>query len=247
MKGAPGGSRGYLLCGTPRTGSTLLCELLTSTGVAGRPESYFRGPDQLRWADRFGLSVANGSLDYREFAAAARRFGTTSNGVFAARVMWGTVEVMCNGLDPRRRTRTDLDVLEGAFGPLSLVHLVREDVVAQAVSWARAEQSGYWQRGDGIVAEPELDLAQLHRLVHTITEHTRAWRSWFRAQEAAPLQVTYEELVHDPQTTVLEVLDHVGVDAPADWTSEVGTPQQADELNAEWARRYRETVGATSG
>jgi hypothetical protein len=35
----------YLLCGTPRTRSTLLCGLLTSTGVAGCPESYFRQPD----------------------------------------------------------------------------------------------------------------------------------------------------------------------------------------------------------
>jgi len=34
----------YLICGTPRTGSTLLCDLLRATGIAGRPESYFRLP-----------------------------------------------------------------------------------------------------------------------------------------------------------------------------------------------------------
>src|SRR5205814_9813031 len=43
----------YLLCGTPRTGSTLLCGLLRSTDVAGRPESYFRLPDEQAWADRW--------------------------------------------------------------------------------------------------------------------------------------------------------------------------------------------------
>ena len=31
----------YLVCATPRSGSTLLCELLKDTGVAGRPEEYF--------------------------------------------------------------------------------------------------------------------------------------------------------------------------------------------------------------
>jgi len=31
----------YLVCSTPRSGSTLLCELLKSTGVAGRPDEYF--------------------------------------------------------------------------------------------------------------------------------------------------------------------------------------------------------------
>src|SRR4051812_39199959 len=31
----------YLVCATPRSGSTLLCELLSATGVAGRPQEYF--------------------------------------------------------------------------------------------------------------------------------------------------------------------------------------------------------------
>ena len=31
----------YLVCATPRSGSTLLCEGLKATGVAGRPEEYF--------------------------------------------------------------------------------------------------------------------------------------------------------------------------------------------------------------
>ncbi len=31
----------YLVCATPRSGSTLLCKLLGQTGVAGHPEEYF--------------------------------------------------------------------------------------------------------------------------------------------------------------------------------------------------------------
>jgi len=31
--------RSYVVCATPRSGSTLLCELLKSTGVAGHPVS----------------------------------------------------------------------------------------------------------------------------------------------------------------------------------------------------------------
>src|SRR6202012_4005781 len=36
-------ARSYLICATQRSGSTLLCELLKSTGVAGRPEEDFEG------------------------------------------------------------------------------------------------------------------------------------------------------------------------------------------------------------
>ena len=31
----------YLVCATPRSGSTLLCHLLDETGLAGHPEEYF--------------------------------------------------------------------------------------------------------------------------------------------------------------------------------------------------------------
>lgn len=33
--------RTYLVCATPRSGSTLVCQALKKTGVAGRPEEYF--------------------------------------------------------------------------------------------------------------------------------------------------------------------------------------------------------------
>jgi LPS sulfotransferase NodH len=33
--------RSYLVCATPRSGSTLLCHLLDQTGIAGHPEEYF--------------------------------------------------------------------------------------------------------------------------------------------------------------------------------------------------------------
>src|SRR5215212_8307014 len=85
--------RSYVLCETPRTGSTLLCSLLSSTGVLGRPESYFRAPDEAGWAARFRLPT-DGSLvrDYEAFVRAARAAGTTRNGVFGARIMWGSVD-----------------------------------------------------------------------------------------------------------------------------------------------------------
>lgn len=80
----------YLLCATPRTGSTLLCSLLSSTGVAGRPESYFREQDEHAWAARLGVPIAgDGSFDYLAFGRAAARAGRTPYGVFGARIMWG--------------------------------------------------------------------------------------------------------------------------------------------------------------
>ncbi|HEY6747976.1 MAG TPA: Stf0 family sulfotransferase [Mycobacteriales bacterium] len=231
----------YLLCGTPRTGSTLLCALLTSTGVAGRPESYFREPDEPAWARRFGIPVAaDGSFDYRRFARAARAAGSTPNGVFAARVMWGTVPRIVGGLEPGPRTRPDLEVLTDAFGPLRMVHLRREDVLGQAVSWARAEQTGYWQEGDRAGAEPRLDLSAVEELVRAIEEHDAAWTGWFAEQGVVPHRVTYEEVTADPDRAVRGVLGHLDLEPPADWRPAPRQRRQADETNAAWVRAYRE-------
>ena len=166
----------YLLCATPRTGSTLLCSLLASTGVAGRPESYFREPDERVWAARFGVPVAgDGSFDYRAFAAGAAQAGSTHNGVFAARIMWGTMHLVVDGLRADGTVETDLGILTDTFGPLRMVHLHRDDVVGQATSWARAEQTGYWQSGDVPSREPAIDLDQVDGLVRTIEGHNAAW------------------------------------------------------------------------
>lgn len=232
----------YLLCGTPRTGSTLLCSLLASTGVAGRPESYFRAADERTWAARFGVPVADdGSVDRRALVAGALRAGTTPNGVFGARVMWGSVDALVDGLRPGSgvRARSDLDVLDEAMGPLRLVHLRRVDVVQQAVSWARAEQTGYWQQGDALSAEPAFDRDQVDHLLREVREHDAGWRAWFDEQGASPLVVTYEELVADPGRSVRAVLDHLGVEPPAAWRPRSPHRRQADEVSADWVRRYR--------
>lgn len=231
----------YILCGTPRTGSTLLCSLLSSTEVAGRPESYFREPDQATWATRFGVSVSeDGEFDYPEFVAGAVRFASTPNGVFAARVMWGTLPLIVTGLDPHSRKSCDLDVLEGALGPLRFVHLRRRDVLSQAVSWARAEQSAYWQQGDEVQAEARLRLTQVDELVDTIHDHNAAWRSWFAAEAVEPLDVDYESLAADPDGTVKSVLRWIDTPPPADWVPNSPHERQADGINADWIRRYRE-------
>ena len=41
MDGRSGPALSYLICATPRSGSTLLCAALDATGIAGHPEEHF--------------------------------------------------------------------------------------------------------------------------------------------------------------------------------------------------------------
>jgi LPS sulfotransferase NodH len=235
----------YLICATPRSGSTLLCGLLRSTGAAGRPESYFRRPDEQAWADQWHLPRnAAGHFDYRDYVRAARAQGTTPNGIFGARVMWPTVEDIVARLRAARPepSGTDHDVLSDAFGPVRYVHLRRTDTVAQAVSWARAEQTGYWHPGDGFPAsapEPQFDFREIRSFVEQIDAHTAAWTRWFATAGVRPHVVRYEELVADMTGVTREILRCLGIESPADQIISAGAQRQADELNRDWISRYR--------
>ena len=56
-------------------------------------------------------------------------------------------EIVCNIAGrPSVPTTQHIIHLERCFGPLKFVYIRREDVVAQAVSWARAEQTKVWHR-----------------------------------------------------------------------------------------------------
>ena len=133
--------------------------------------------------------------------------------------------------------------MERAFGPLLLVRLRRDYTVAQAVSWTRAEQTGYWQQGDGRCAPPRLDLDRIAATVRTVRAHERAWSDWFDRQGVVPLPITYEELVREPGGTVGRILAHLSLDTPSGWEPRSTHEKQADELNVSWAGAYRERAG----
>jgi len=234
----------YLICATPRTGSTLLCGLLRSTGVAGRPESYFRLPDESSWADRWRLARGHGGgCDYRDYVAAAVAEGSTDNGVFGARVMWRTLEEMVAklGVVYPDRAGADLELLTAAFGRTRFVHLWREDTVAQAVSWVRAEQMHYWQQGDTAAPgrDPYFDPEQIRSMVQTIAENNAAWRDWFTRIGVWPYQVRYEALAADMAGVTRGILNFLGLKLPRGRRIVPGHRRQADGINEEWIARYR--------
>ncbi|GAA5034183.1 Stf0 family sulphotransferase [Actinopolymorpha pittospori] len=231
----------YLICATPRTGSSLLCGLLASTGVGGRPEAYFRQPNEQSWAERWRIVDRSGHFDYADYVRAAITAGSTDNRVFGAKVMWGTLDEVVAKLATvhPKLAGADLELLNQAFGRTRFVFVRRADVVAQAVSWLRAEQTNLWYVGDSGVSgrEPEYDLDGIRGFVRMIEEHNAAWRTWFSSFDVQPHEVVYEELIADMSAVTLGILDHLGLPTTGSVTPR--HQRQADDINAEWMARYR--------
>lgn len=246
-QGAMGQINSYLICATPRTGSTLLCSLLKSTAVAGYPESYFREPDELSWADRWEIPRSpDGVIDFAGYLRATRDAGSTDNKVFAARIMWGGMDYVVDklGVLHPELAGADLDLLHRAFGDTRFVYLQRENVLAQAVSWFRAEQTGVWHetgqsKSDSGEQAAQFDFDGINELVHVIGEHNKAWRRWFTTIGIQPYPVRYEDLDSDPIGTTLDILDFLNLDLPSNRTINARNIRLADELSAQWMDQYR--------
>ncbi len=242
----------YIICATPRSGSTLLCDLLTDTLVAGCPDSFFRREDLLEWAGYFTVSVTNWGDDQefdQPYLSAVLQHGTGGTSIFGMRLMWESLGNLSKRLEsfypdlPNDNAR-----FQAVFGSPLYVHLTREDKVSQAVSRLRAEQSGLWHvAADGTERErlkqgqePVYDADSLSKIVTKLEEQDAAWSNWFVQQEIQPMCITYEALASNPQAELEAVLAALGLDPAIAETAVPRTAILADSESREWAERFRE-------
>ncbi|MGH9279468.1 MAG: Stf0 family sulfotransferase [Acidimicrobiales bacterium] len=248
----------YLICGSQRSGTTLLATALASTGVAGRPEEYFLSVDEKKmpeWRcwERGPFGVAHGATSREDYLRIVSRLGTTPNGVFGSKLHWNNVPWAVAKFQelPRFAGLSRAGVLHRAFPGLQAVHLTRRDRVAQAVSWARAARDGVWtdwvDRPSPVrPPPPQYDATFIANLEGLIAEGERGWRELFVELGVEPLDLEYEELVTDDRldVAVRRVLDHLGINHAQIGPVRPGTRRLADGVNEEWAARYRSETAA---
>jgi LPS sulfotransferase NodH len=251
----------YVVCATPRSGSTLLCEALRLTGVAGYPEepfetlratgrerephAYFDGVQDPTILDLLPeLEPGPRAAPIADRVAGAFKAGTTPNGVFATKIMWGYFADFLADVRtlPGMAARDDAAALAALFPGVTYVHMTRRGRIDQAVSLWRALQTGVW-RSD----RPDRGRRAAYRftgidhLVRQLEAHELAWRRWFSRHGVRPATVVYEDLVDALEPTVRALLRHLGIDPPADLRIRApALSRQADGRSAEWARRYAE-------
>lgn len=254
----------YFVCATPRSGSTLVCEALTATGIAGRPAEYFealRGTDLPRQPHEYfdlpdaeleallprvdqqpsaELACAPGYLDYVNWARAQ---GTTPNGVFAAKLMWGYLgEFTARLRETGRYGGDDLSVLLAAFPGARFLRVVRLAKVEQAVSLWTAIQTQTWRHGvetAAIQGQPAYSHRAIAHLIRYLTEHEDQWSTCFARAGMLPHTILYEELIENWDETLrraLRVLELPGAGTIA--LPEPPLQRQSDGRSREWVERF---------
>lgn len=270
----------YLVCATPRSGSTLLCRALDQTGVAGHPKEYFeallrsglpRRPHEYFDPQRHANIVERLAFrempdemaepnplwhpdTYDQYLAWALAQGTTPNGVFGAKLMWGYLgdfAQLLRGI-PGMAQRTLPELLTRAFPGLRYIQITRENKVRQAVSLWKAVQTQSWKQEAGEevrrVVEPVFSFRAINYLVRQLTAHDASWDAYFLGLGLEPLKLTYEELAEGTEAVVARVLDYLGIPLPAEGLAEPPRLSvQADATSEEWVRRFDAHLRALEG
>jgi LPS sulfotransferase NodH len=241
--------KALIICATPRSGSTLLCDLLRATGVCGAPESWFRRQSLDYFVADFAVTTPRSAPRFEaDYLAAALKAGTDGSGTFGLRLMWPTVPELSVWLDRLLPgLGSDGARYERAFGPARYIYLSRRDHVAQAVSRLKAEQSGLWHLNDDgserervkPPAAPVYDGAALLDYVKESVSANRSWEVWFGQNGVSPVRLAYEDLAAKPRTALEQVLSALGRDPARAGTVAPATAVLADEVNRDWIARFR--------
>jgi LPS sulfotransferase NodH len=253
----------YLVCATQRSGSTLLCEALKSTQVAGNPLEFFEGRpgtglppapvDYLRGIDDayvLGLladapptpaapySDLRG-VTWEQHLERSLRAGRTPNGVFGAKLMWNQIadiaELSGRHADP-------LTLLQELLAPTHWVWVRRRDVLLQAVSLWRALQTQAWRNGSGPEPVAVYSRAAIAHLTTLLADQDAAWGAFFADNGLRPLELVYEEYANDIGAAVNAVLKHLGLQPISVGSGEAPMRRQSDSISAEWAEAYRRGI-----
>lgn len=243
--------RTLLLCSHPRSGSTLLGEILYFTGQFGCPLEYFhkgfRPAFQARWQ----------APDLTALLTHSRRMRTNPAGLFSCKLFWRDVEDLMLELAPslaRSFVETHAEevaasayrelheLLQTQFPQPTYIHLARQDRVRLAISSATAAQTGKWRAIPGQVSKargstpsPAYDYEQIASLLAYGDYCQAHWNRYFTENQLAPHNLSYEQLVRpdrQPLRTLLANLGFTG-DLPP-----VRMQRQADARSEQWLVRF---------
>ncbi len=234
--------RCYVVCAIPRSGSNLLTDGLHATRRAGRPKQFFLRKSESDFAAAHNLDLSAGFAAYVQDIIAAT---ATSNEVFGFKLMSWYLDDFLDRLRGAgafgHAGTTDLDLLRNAFPGLKFVHVSRRHKLRQALSKARAHQTGLWkvQEGKTIQREPQFDAELIEQCLQESEEQEKLWERFFQRIGIDPLRVEYENLCEDYAATIRRVLDFLQISLTR--RAQIGPPatvRQADDISRAWEKRF---------
>lgn len=230
----------YLICATSRSGSTLLCEALRNTGLAGNPDEYF-GPMHIqRWDARW---KTKSKIEYLEQVMKQARSENDVLGIKVMRVYWQNfIEFLREATDLNECAEKEL--LNQCFPNLPYVWITRRDKMRQAIAWMKFLQGTAWywqdeksQKIENLEFKPDV----IQEFILQTASHETAWQEYLRQNQIHPYLVVYKDFVAAYEATAKQIIEYLDIPRQEEIVSiEWYLKKQSDKLTEEWVQRYLE-------
>lgn len=178
----------YIICSSPRTGSTLLGQMLKDSNCAGDPLEYFNPQYLQALRRRFNTSR------FDEIIQLLERHRTSSNGVFGIQIHWSHFSKIFLR-NPNRQ-----DLFFENFD--KIIFIRRRDKIAQAVSLYRAYTTKLWSSLDEDRIKTnyhkdieDFDPEALSKFLHYVIHQDEAWLKYLSGK-TQPCKTVFTRTLH---------------------------------------------------
>ncbi|MFH7243196.1 MAG: Stf0 family sulfotransferase [Spirulina sp.] len=204
--------RTYIICATQRSGSTLLCSLLSNTNLAGKPKEFL--------ISTLETVEEEPSIDLIGVIQSELTQRASDNGVSGVKLMQNHFDILLRELrrlypDP---SLSEIDLIGKVFPNVSFIFMTREDKLRQAVSLSRAEYTDAWEKHHAGQAKRPSWLTQvtpfyLKTALRRVKDREQYWHDFFARYPQNVIQLSYETLVQNQSESLLQCLNYLGLEA----------------------------------
>jgi trehalose 2-sulfotransferase len=207
----------YTIGFSQRTGSTLLCKALESTGVAGQPAEWLH-----HVPTGAELYMHHGVNSPSELQTKLWELGSTPNRVFGLKHgitephFGSLIETFRQFPGCNERSCNRGKVWGNAFPNSKHIFMTRRNKVRLAVSWWKAIQTKEWHREHGTKptdkdVRDRYSFDAINALYIASVMREAGTQEFFTEASIVPFTVVYEDFIQRYKTTVFEILAYLGI------------------------------------
>lgn len=243
--------KSYRIWMTQRTGSTLLCKGLESTGIAGKPEEFLTLHGEKNFQERYHTQ------NYQAMREKIWQMGTTENGVFGVKYshdMEGIEQILTDFYKMKGMLKPDRPNLENLLADLlpncKHIYLTRRNKIRQVVSWWKAIKDKVWHLEKGETQKQEVAFYENHydfpALTHLIKElmiREARIQDYFVKHKIQVMSVVYEDLILDFEGTIRRIIDYLEIEHSGFAVDDFFYEKTATKESEIWVNRFQKDLG----
>ena len=222
-------SKSILILSTPRSGSSLYCDVLSEQNLVGECAEWFN----MRYISAYAQLKGIKNINFNEYLNFIKRKTCNNTGVLAVNTHIEQCITLLNN---------KLDITK--FGFDSVIYLNRKDKIAQAISLTKAQITDKWS-SDTKAKHPLPDRTPLTKITNSLLHLVNSHEYYLEhLQSLCDFEYNYEDFRSlTEQEFFSQPLEKLGLTIPEAINLKASRKVQSDQTSKTWALEYKEFIG----